>query len=149
MIEENFDKIYKAFRINLYRHIFSILGQRHSSLSASDYFSVEIIYLLGNPTITEFAHALSISQPNATYRIKSLIDKGYVTKEATDKKNMFRLSVTEKFMTYFHKDLGYGRFIFQMLSEKFSEEKLAEIDGIFEAFIQQIQIEEKQSCCKS
>ena len=43
MIEEKFDEIYKAFRINLYRHIFSILGQRESTLTASDFFSVEII----------------------------------------------------------------------------------------------------------
>ncbi len=75
MIEEKFDEIYKAFRINLYRHIFSILGQRESTLTASDFFSVEIIYLMGNPTITEFANALCISQPNATYRVKSLIDR--------------------------------------------------------------------------
>ena len=97
---------------------------------------------MGNPTITEFAHALSISQPNATYRVKSLIDKGYVVKSGTDKKNTFRLSVTEKFMKYYHEDMGYGRFIFNMLAKQFNEEELAQIDGIFEKFIKQIQQEE-------
>ena len=142
MIEENFDLIYKKFRINIYRHVFSVLGQRDTSLSASDYFSVELVYLLGNPTISEFANALAISQPNATYRIKTLIDKGYVRKESTDKKNTFRLSVTEKFMKYFHEDMGYGHFIFKMLSKTFNEEELAQIDKIFEAFIQQTENEE-------
>ena len=147
MIEEKFDDIYKAFRINLYRHIFSILGQRESTLTASDFFSVEIIYLMGNPTITEFANALCISQPNATYRVKSLIDKGYVVKCGTDKKNTFRLSVTEKFMRYYHSDMAYGRYIFNQLKKKFNEEELLKIEGIFEKFIGQIQIEEgKQSC---
>ena len=84
MIAENFDKIYKAFRLQIYRHIFSILGKRESTLSAADYFTVETIYLLGNPTITEFARILSISQPNATYRIISLIEKGYVVKRETE-----------------------------------------------------------------
>ena len=147
MIEEKFDEIYKAFRINLYRHIFSILGQRESTLTASDFFSVEIIYLMGNPTITEFANALCISQPNATYRVKSLIDKGYVVKCGTDKKNTFRLSVTEKFMRYYHIDMAYGRYIFNQLKKKFNEEELLKIEGIFEKFIGQIQTEEgKQSC---
>ncbi|MDE5897614.1 MAG: MarR family transcriptional regulator [Clostridia bacterium] len=142
MIEEKFDEIYKAFRINLYRHIFSILGQRETSLSASDFFSVEIIYLLDNPTITEFANALCISQPNATYRVKSLIDKGYVIKSGTDKKNTFRLSVTEKFMRYYHDDMGYGHYIFHQLKKKFNDEELARIDEIFEKFIGQIQTED-------
>lgn len=149
MIEEKFDFIYKAFRMNLYRHVFSILGQRDSTLSASDFFSVEIIYLMGNPTITEFANALCISQPNATYRVKSLIDKGYVVKSGTDKKNTFRLSVTEKFNKYYHEDMGYGKFIFKMLEKQFSEDELAQIDGIFEKFIRQIQAEEGEKCSES
>ena len=144
MIEENFDIIYKAFRIELYRHVFSILGQREGSLTAMDFFSVETIYLMGNPTITEFANALSISQPNATYRIKSLIEKGYVVKTETEKRNTHRLQVTEKFMRFFHEDMDYGHFIFKRLSERFSKEELEQVDGIFREFIEQIKKE--KSC---
>lgn len=141
MIEENFDAIYKNFRFEIYRHIFSILGKREGTLSAADYFSVETIYLMGNPTITEFANTLCISQPNATYRIRSLIDKGYVVKSGTDKKNTFCLSVTEKFLRYYHEDMDYGHFIFKMLSEKMTEEELLQIDGLFEKFIEEIALE--------
>lgn len=148
MIAENFDKIYKAFRLQIYRHIFSILGKRESALSAADYFTVETIYLLGNPTITEFARILSISQPNVTYRIKSLIEKGYVVKRETEKKNTFRLAVTDRFLRYYHEDMGYGNFIFKELSERLSEEELLKVDEIFQNFIRQIEMDqgETKSC---
>lgn len=148
MIAENFDKIYKAFRLQIYRHIFSILGKRESTLSAADYFTVETIYLLGNPTTTEFARILSISQPNATYRIKSLIEKGYVVKRETEKKNTFRLAVTDRFLRYYHEDMGYGNFIFKELSERLSEEELLKVDEIFQNFIRQIEMDqgETKSC---
>lgn len=142
MIEENFDIIYKKFRIDLYRRVFSVLGQREGSLTATDFFSVETIYLLGSPTITEFANALSISQPNATYRVKQLIEKGYVVKSETDKKNTYRLGVTEKFMRFYHEDMDYGHFIFKKISQRLSAEEIAQVDGIFEKFIGQIEIEE-------
>ena len=138
MIQENFDIIYKRVRIELYRHIFGIIGKQECSLSATDYFSVETIFLMGNPTITEFARALSISQPNATYRVKSLIDKGFIEKVKTDKRTTFRLCVTEKFMKYYHEEMGFGNLIFEKLSKHFSEEELAQVDKIFQKFIAQI-----------
>lgn len=140
MIAENFDKIYKAFRLDIYKHIFSILGKREGMLTAADYFSVETVYLLGNPTISEFARALSISQPNATYRVKSLVEKGYVVKQKTEKKNTYRLAVTDNFLRYYHQDMGYGNFIFHELSERLSEEELLKVDEIFQNFIRQIEM---------
>ena len=138
MIQENFDIIYKKFRIELYRRIFSILGKRECSLSATDFFSVETILLMDNPTITEFAKALCISQPNATYRVKSLIDKGVIEKVETNKRTTFRLQVTEKFMKYYHEEMGFGNLIFEKLSKIFTEEELDEVDKIFEKFIAQL-----------
>lgn len=135
MIEENFDTVYKKFRIELYRHIFSVLGSREGSLSASDYFTVETVYLLGTPTISEFARTLKISQPNATYRIKSLMEKGYLQKLGTEKKSAFRLTVTEKFKKYYHEDMGYGKFIFNLLKATLDEEELKSVDELFEKFI--------------
>lgn len=146
MISENFDIIYKRFRIEIYRHIFRILGRRDSSLSAADYFSVETIYLLGNPTITEFARTLCISAPNATYRVKSLVEKGYVEKKETEKKSAYRLCVTEKFMRYYHEDMGYGNFVFERLASKMTEEELKEVDEIFEKFIRETEEKGEREC---
>ena len=138
MIQEHFDIIYKRFRIELYRHIFEMLGKQECPLSAMDYFSVETVFLLGDPTITEFAKALCISQPNATYRVKSLIDKGFIEKVKTDKRTTFRLRVTEKFMKYYHEEMGFGNLIFEKLSAQFSEEELAQADKIFQKFVAQL-----------
>lgn len=137
-IDENFDYIYKSFRIALYRHIFNILGKRDSSLSAADYFSVETIFLLGSPTISEFANMLCISQPNATYRIKSLIDKGYIEKRKAEKGNIYRLYVTEKFQQFYHEDMGYGAFILKRLSARLGEEELKDADELIKKVVEEI-----------
>lgn len=137
-IEENFDYIYKSFRIALYRHIFNILGKRDSSLSAADFFSVETIHLLGSPTISEFANMLCISQPNATYRVKSLIEKGYIEKKRAEKGNTFRLCVTEKFHQYYHEDMGYGSLILQKLSARLEEKELEAADALIAKVVEEI-----------
>ena len=80
MIEQDFEVIYKEFRLMLYKQIFGIIGEKAGSLSATEFFSVEVVYLLGSPTVTEFAEYLNISSPNAAYKVKSLIEKGYMTK---------------------------------------------------------------------
>lgn len=138
-VEEKFDEIYKSFRIALYRHIFSIMGKRDGSLSATDFFSVETIYLLGSPTITEFAEMLNISAPNASYRVKSLIEKGYVEKSETEKKNTFRLTVTEKFMRFYHEDVNYGHFILKNFSSGLNEGELATTGAVLDKIIGQIE----------
>lgn len=63
---------------------------------------LEVVYFLKNPTYSELAEFLNISQPNATYRINKLIKKGYLTK-VNDKKDrrIFYLQVTDKFMDYY------------------------------------------------
>lgn len=144
LIEENFETIYKAFRLELYKHIFSIVGEKSGSVTATEYFALEVVYLLGNPTITEFAEFLNISSPNAAYKVKSLIEKGYLLKEQTDDKRSFRLSVSDKFLRYYHRSDSYGSFIMKMLSGKMSVDEIAQIDKLFEKFIAQIKIEKDQ-----
>lgn len=140
-VEEKFDVIYKSFRIALYRHIFSVIGKREGSLSATDFFSVETIYLHGSPTVTEFAAMLNISAPNASYRVKSLIEKGYVRKTETSKKNTFCLTVTEKFMRYYHEDINYGRFLLKNFSAGLNERDLIATGEVLDKIIAQIEAE--------
>ena len=116
MIEKNFEIIYREFRLRLYKHVFDIIGEKSGSLSATEYFSAEVVYLLGSPTITEFADYLNISSPNAAYKVKSLESKGYITKEQTDDRRTFRIRVTDKFLQYYHDTDSYGTFIMKMLS---------------------------------
>ncbi len=143
MIQENFEIIYSDFRLHLYKHIFKVLGEREGSLTATEFFSVEVIYLLGNPTVSEFAECLSISSPLAAYKVRSLIEKGYLIKTPTSDKRSFRLSVTEKFLQYYHKEESYGQYIFDRLSEHLTAEELEETDKLFEKFVKAIGEKEK------
>lgn len=62
-------RCYARFRLITYRSMFRLLRERDSSLSAAEAFAVDVIYLLQEPTIKEFADCLGISQPNATYKV--------------------------------------------------------------------------------
>lgn len=143
-IERDFEIIYNEFRLQLYKHIFGIIGERSGSLSATEYFSAEVVYLLGNPTVTEFADYLNISSPNAAYKVRSLIEKGYLVKTQTDDKRSYRLSVTDKFTKYYHKEDSYGTYITKMLEERLNDEELEYVSRIFRRYIEQINIEKKK-----
>ena len=77
---EQISRCYERFRLITYRSMFRLLRERDSSLSAAEAYAVDVIHLLHGPTIKEFADCLGISQPNATYKVNHLIQKGYVHK---------------------------------------------------------------------
>lgn len=119
-------ELYNKFRLMHYRSLFSRIREHEGSLSATEAYAVDAIYLLGRPTIKQFSDFLGISQPNATYKINNLMAKGYVIKEPSDTdKREFRLHLTDKFFGYYD---GHSRFIndaADRLSRRYSEEELA------------------------
>ena len=80
MFESVFNELYMKFKLNFYRGIFERLQERESSLSASEAYAVEVIHAMNEPTISQFANFLQTSQPNATYKVNTLIKKGYIEK---------------------------------------------------------------------
>ena len=78
MLEKNFTEVYEKFELIFFRRIFEKVRERDGSLSAMEAFSLEVIYLLHEPTVGQFADFLNISQSNATYKVNSLIKKGYI-----------------------------------------------------------------------
>ena len=73
--------IYSKFRVHYYRDVFSRINNRELSLTTTEVYCVEIIFNLEKPTIQEFANFIGISAPNATYKVKKLVQKRYITKE--------------------------------------------------------------------
>lgn len=140
-LENNFEKIYRDFRLHLYRHIFEVLGEREGSLTVTEFFAVETTGLMGNPTVSEFADCLSITSSHAAYKVRQLVEKGYVNKVPTDDKRTFRLEVTDKFTGYYHKDNSYGNYIFNMLSESLGEKELELTAALFKKFVETIEKE--------
>ena len=134
-LESNFEKIYRTFRLNIYRKIFEVLGEREGSLNATGFFAVEAIGLMNEPTVGEFAECLSITSSNAAYKVRQLIKKGYVIKVPTDDKRSFRLRVTDKFTRYYHSDNSYGSYIFRLISQSLDEEEIEQTNRLFEKFV--------------
>ncbi|MFR5421890.1 MAG: hypothetical protein ACLTG4_08105 [Oscillospiraceae bacterium] len=79
MLEQNFQSVYEKFKLQFFRRLFSQVREREGSLSAMEAFSVEVIHELDAPTISQ-ADFLGISQSNATYKVNSLIRKGYIVR---------------------------------------------------------------------
>lgn len=138
-IESNFEKIYRNFRLRLYKYIFGVIGEREGSLTVTEFFAVETIGLLDNPTIGEFAECLSITSSHAAYKVRQLVEKGYVVKTPTEDKRTFRLGITEKFTKFYHEDNSYGKYIFEMLSNTMSADDLEQTDALFKKFVQTIE----------
>ena len=119
-------RCYERFRLITYRGLFSLLRERDSSLSAAEAFAVDVIYLLDEPTIKEFADCLGISQPNATYRVNHLIQKGYVEKiPSQEDRREIHLHVTEKYMRYWNESSSTMHRAVNILEERFSKEEMA------------------------
>ena len=118
-------KCYDRLRLISYRGLFHVLRERDSSLSAAEAYSVDVIYLLHGPTVKEFADCLGISQPNATYKINHLIQKGYVEKiPSQEDRREIHLHVTDKYMRYWNESSSTMHRAVTILEERFSEEEM-------------------------
>ncbi len=94
-------KFYRKLKLMLYKNMFKKI-EKEEDLSSSEYFCLECIYLMDKPTITQFANFLDVSAPNATYKVKQLIKKGFLSKERSEKdKREFILVPTQKFFDYY------------------------------------------------
>lgn len=103
---ESVSELYKNLRLSHYRNLFGQLKEKAGSLSATEAFSVEVIYLLNQPTISEFADFIGISQPNASYKVNSLVTKGYLERISNDDdRREAHLCVTKKFLDYYGRQL--------------------------------------------
>ena len=98
MLENLFSDVYSKFKVNFYTRVLSRFESRETSLTTVEVFCLEIIHLLGKPTINEFASFTQISSPNAAYKITNLVKKGYIKKtRSKEDKREYYLSVTDKY----------------------------------------------------
>lgn len=125
MLEKEFDKLYYKFRNNYCKNLFSKVREEKESLSPTESYCVEAIFLLNRPTVHQFANYVNISQPNATYRISNLISKGYVRKVLSeDDRREYFLEVTDKFNKVYGANAAFNAQLMSGIREKFSEEEV-------------------------
>ena len=126
MLAREIEDLYKQFRLRNYQALFNRIREKDGSLSATEAYAVDVIYLLGNPTITQLAEALGISQPNATYKVNNLAAKGYVVKSTPDgDRRECRLQLGPKFYQYFTDSDHFIDVAAEKLEGEFPPEELA------------------------
>jgi DNA-binding MarR family transcriptional regulator len=141
MLENEFEKLYFKFRNHYCKTLFSSVNEKVESLTPTDSYCMEVIFLLNRPTVRKFADYVNISQPNATYRINNLISKGYLRKvpSETDKRE-FYLEVTDKFMEYYRENLSFNTILMNGIREKFSKEEVALLEKMIKKIVDEIMI---------
>ena len=117
--------LYNKARLKHYRSLFGRIREKDGSLSATEAFAADVIYLLGTPTIKQFSDCLGISQPNATYKINNLIAKGYIEKlpSGGDKRES-RVRVCNKYFAYSGDQTDFVEKIVGTLAAESTEEEL-------------------------
>ena len=142
MLDDIFNEVYTKFKLNFYRGIFERLKEREASLSASEAYAVEVIYALHEPTISQFANFLQISQPNATYKINTLIRKGYIEKiNSNVDKREYHLRTTDKFSNYYAINQNYIHTVMQRIRERFSDEETKQLERMLNIISRELMTE--------
>ena len=124
--------LYRNLRLSHYRNLFGQLREKAGSLSATEAFSAEVIYLLDRPTIGEFADFIGISQPNASYKVTSLVTKGYLERVSSDDdRREAHLNVTKKFLDYYGRQMPDVREAVGCALASFTEAETALLQKLF------------------
>ena len=133
MLDANFISVYDKFKLHFYRQVFELVRERDGSLSAMEAFSLEVINMLGKPTVGQFAEFLNISQSNATYKVNNLIKKGYLERQnsRTDRRE-YHLILSEKFYNYIGLLSSYEQVVMKRIKERFPQEDVDKLDQMLE-----------------
>ena len=124
--------LYRNLRLSHYRNLFGKLREKAGSLSATEAFSAEVIYLLDRPTIGEFADFIGISQPNASYKVTSLVTKGYLERVCSDDDHReAHLHVTKKFLDYYGRQLPDMKSAVASALTSFTEQEIELLNRLF------------------
>ena len=113
------------------------MGKQEGKLTISELFSLYLIEMMDGPTLKAYAETMGISQPNATYKINSLVEKGYVEKRlsAVDRRetNIYATRKAKKII----KDAECNPdMVEKQLRSRFTEEQLQMAGEVFRAVVE-------------
>lgn len=141
MLEKEFEKLYFKFRNNYCKNLFSSVNEEKDSLSPTESYCVETIFLLNRPTVHQFANYVNISQPNATYRISNLIEKGYVRKVLSmEDRREYYLEVTDKFSKNYGMNSSFNTELMNGIRDKFTKEEIAQLEKMMKKIVNEVLI---------
>ena len=135
-----FIQLYRRMRLVIYRRLLRRTGQ----LSAADTFAADIIYLLEQPTLTQFAGEMGISQPSARYRVNELAQKGVVEKVISPRdRRECRLRVGAEYRKKTLDAPGRVEALMGELTRRFTRQELETTAAVLDAFLTALDQEEE------
>lgn len=135
-----FIQLYRRMRLVIYRRLLRRTGQ----LSAADAFAADIIYLLEQPTLTQFAGEMGISQPSASYRVNELAQKGVVEKVISPRdRRECRLRVGAEYRKKTLDAPGRVEALMGELTRRFTQQELETTAAVLDAFLTALDQEEE------
>ncbi len=138
-LENNFRNVYTKFKLHFYRQILVRFQDREASLTTIETFCMEAISALGNPTINEFACFMNISQPNAAYKLSSLIKKGYVKKTRSPQdKREYNICATEKYYNYYNISSEYLKKVVSRIQQHFTSDQCKQFEDMLSVINDQL-----------
>ena len=141
-VEINFEKIYRNFRLQLYKYIFEIMGEREGSLTVTEFFAVETIGLMGSPTVTEFADCLSITSSHAAYKVRQLVEKATSVACLPRISARSDLKLRKNFINIIIRITHTVNNVLKILSEILNGDELEQTDRLFKKFVETIEKKE-------
>ena len=144
MLKKSFTRVYAKFKLQFYRSVFDLVRERDGSLSAMEAFSLEVIEMLGEPTVGQFADFLNISQSNATYKVNSLIKKGYIERlNSTTDRREYHLILSEKYYNYVNLMNSYQLEVIERIEKRFPPEDVAKFEEMLDVIADELMPEIK------
>ena len=135
-----FIQLYRRMRLVIYRRLLRRTGQ----LSAADAFAADVIYLLEQPTLTQFAGEMGISQPSASYRVNELAQKGVVEKITSPRdRRECRLRVGAEYRKKTLDAPGRVEALLGELTRRFTRQELEPTAAVLDAFLTALDQEEE------
>ena len=135
-----FIQLYRRMRLVIYRRLLRRTGQ----LSAADAFAADIIYLLEQPTLTQFAGEMGISQPSASYLVNELAQKGVVEKITSPRdRRECRLRVGAEYRKKTLDAPGRVEALMGELTRRFTRKELETTAAVLDAFLTALDQEEE------
>lgn len=148
MLEKSLDRVYKKFKLNFYKNILCTGENCKANLTVSESFCAELIDVMEYPTVGDLVDFLKVAQPNITYRVNSLVEKGYVVKENSQvDRRIVHLRVTEKYKEYQSMKNSYAKNIVQKTESSLNKEERQTFEKIVELMDQNLtkELEKKLS----
>ena len=101
--------------------------------------------MLNQPTVSQFADFLNISQSNATYKVNNLIKKGYLERENSQvDRREYHLILSEKYYHYMDLLTSYELKVVRRMKERFSPEDAGKLDEMLRVIADELMPECKE-----